>query len=62
MLRIHAMVGGLWNEKSLFACSHIFDRYTMKVTVQNCTIDLAKQTPYDFLREDYLTKQAPVRY
>jgi putative DNA primase/helicase len=60
--KIKAMLGSLWNINWLHVRSDVFDRYLMKLNVQNCTIDLETETPYEFKREDYLTKQAPVRY
>jgi putative DNA primase/helicase len=60
--RITALIGALWNEQSLKINSGEFDQHLMLLNTQNCTINLENQTPLDFRREDYLTKQAPVMY
>ncbi len=60
--KIKAMIGQLWKFKQLKVRSSSFDRFLMKLNVRNYTINLGTVKPYDWIREDYLTKQAPVLY
>src|SRR5437879_3971853 len=57
-----AMIAAAKGEDAVRVKSTAFDQRAMLLNVANGTIDLATHRFYDFRREDYLTKQAPVVY